>query len=230
MLDNILLSLSSLIRQGGAGLPIIAFLGGFLTSLTPCSLSSLPFIIAYLSRGEEIGQKEAFKLSLTYALGNALTFSVFGITAAIIGRMFSFSSKLIYIVLGLLMLVMALQQFEVIDIFKSFHKQGRKVKRNKFSAFALGVVSGVFASPCATPVMIALMAMISSSKSSILWGAFLFVLYALGHGITTVFVGTATEKAKITKTKSYEKFSIILKYAFGIFMLAIGLLLLYQGF
>ncbi|MDO5717353.1 MAG: cytochrome c biogenesis protein CcdA [Tissierellia bacterium] len=229
MLNNILYTIGAGIREGGVMLPLFAILGGFLTSLTPCSLTSLPIIITYLGAGKEMNTKKAFKLSLSYALGNALTFAILGVIASLIGKLISFTGSLWYIFLGILMIIVALQMFGVIDIFSKINLNGNIVKHKRFGAFVLGIISGVFASPCATPVMIALMAIISGTGASILKGIVLFLLYALGHGIIVVIVGSTMGGIDIAN-EGYKKFSKIFNIIFGILVLALGLYMLYLGF
>ncbi|WP_425539555.1 cytochrome c biogenesis CcdA family protein [Microaceticoccus formicicus] len=146
MLDKILLDLSAAIRGGGVMLPLIALLGGFLTSLTPCSLSSLPIIIAYLGAGKKLDASGAFKISLTYALGNGVTLVALGVIAALLGRLVNFAGRWWYLFLGFLMIIMALQLFGVIDIFGKLQQSGRRFEQKKGGAFVLGLLSGFFAS------------------------------------------------------------------------------------
>lgn len=231
MLDKILFDLSAALRGGGVMLPFVALLGGFLTSLTPCSLSSLPIIITYLGADKELNTKTAFHISLIYALGNAVTFVTLGIIAALLGKLINFAGRWWYLFLGVLMVLMALQLFGVIDLTSRLQSRGNRFRQNKLGAFALGIISGFFASPCATPVMIALMAMIGGTGSSILTGILLFLLYAIGHGITVVVVGTSLGKFSFIQSgKGYQRFSVVLNYVFGVLVLALGLYMFYLGF
>lgn len=231
MLDKILLDLSGAIRGGGVMLPLIALLGGFLTSLTPCSLSSLPIIITYLGAGKKLDTAGAFKISLTYAIGNGVTLVALGVIAALLGRLVNFAGRWWYLFLGVLMILMALQLFGVIDVFGKLQQSGRRFEQKKGGAFVLGLLSGFFASPCATPVMIALMAMIGGTGSGIMTGILLFLLYAIGHGISVVAVGTSLGKFSFIQSgEGYQKFSVIINYIFGILVLGLGLYMLYLGF
>ena len=53
---------------------------------TPCSLSTIPLIIGYVGGTGAQETKKAFKLSLVFALGMAITFTTLGAIAALIGR------------------------------------------------------------------------------------------------------------------------------------------------
>lgn len=230
MLNNLLHTLSAVIREGEGLLPLAAFFGGFFTSLTPCSLTNLPFIIAYLGNGQgEMDRKKAFKISLLYALGSTITFAIIGVFSAFAGRMISFAGRWIYIPLGLLMILMALQQFGVVDIFSRLLAKGNRFKAGAKGAVGLGIISGIFASPCATPVMIALMIMISSTGSSLVTSLLLFLLYALGHSLLTIIVGTLSGSG-MGAGAGGGTIAKVVQSAFGLVFLILGLVLLYQGF
>lgn len=229
MIDNILIEISALLRDGTVAIPLLAFLGGFFTSLTPCSLTNLPFIIAYLSKGSYT-PKNAFKHSLVFAIGNAITFSILGLVASLLGQMISLSGRWTFLFLGGLMILLSLQQFGVIDFISPFLGRGEKAKQKSSGALVLGIVSGIFSSPCATPVLIALMIMVTGAGVSALKSLLVFLIYGLGHGITVITVGTLSSMGYFLGSKNQGKFSQIVQYGFGILFLVFGLYLLYLGF
>ena len=65
--------------------PLAAFLGGILTSFTPCSLSAASLAVAYVGGVEQKGTSQSFRLSLVFALGTTLAFTVLGIVATAAG-------------------------------------------------------------------------------------------------------------------------------------------------
>lgn len=228
-MNELLIELSSLLRSGGALVPLAAFVGGFLTSLTPCSLSSLPFVIAYIGGGEEKSRSKNLTLSATYAAGNAISFALLGLAAALLGRIINLTGSWWYILIGLLMVVVALNQFGLVDITKKFTKFGQKVKRNRFGALVFGIISGIFASPCATPILTALIFMIATSQLSILKGVGLFLLFAAGNAITIITVGMLSGRVGIIKNEGYSKFAKAIQYGFGLIILVFGVFLISQG-
>ena len=62
-------TLANLIQQYIWLAPVLALLGGLVTSFTPCSLSSVPMVIAYIGGSAKNDTKKAFRLSLTMAGG-----------------------------------------------------------------------------------------------------------------------------------------------------------------
>ena len=67
--------------------PLSALLAGVVTSFMPCSLSSIPLVIGYVGGTGQNDSKRAFKLSLIYVAGTAVTFTALGIIAALAGRL-----------------------------------------------------------------------------------------------------------------------------------------------
>ena len=88
----------------------------------------------------------------------------------------------------------------------------------------------MFASHCATPVMIALLALAAESGSA-LWGIFLLAVYAVGHSILTVVAGTSYGTVeKWLNDPAYEKISRRLRNVLGLVILIIGILMIYFAF
>jgi cytochrome c biogenesis protein CcdA len=124
---------------------------------------------------------------------------------------------------------MALQTFEVFTFIKPTYLQTKNQKKGYLGAFMTGILAGFFSSPCATPVLVAILALVSNS--SIWWGALLLFLYAVGNSILVIIVGTFMGTAtKITKSKQYGRISNFIKYLLGMVILILGLYLLYLGF
>ena len=86
MINEWLEQLSSPIQSSLWLAPLLALLAGILTSFTPCSLSSIPLVIGYVGGTGQKDTKKAFKLSLTFALGSAVTFTILGVIASIAGK------------------------------------------------------------------------------------------------------------------------------------------------
>lgn len=102
-------TLANLIQQYIWLAPVLALLGGLVTSFTPCSLSSVPMVIAYIGGSAKNDTKKAFRLSLTMAGGLALTFLIFGSLASVLGHYLHEIGAWWYGILGAIMVLMALQ-------------------------------------------------------------------------------------------------------------------------
>lgn len=230
MLNEWLEQLSTLIRSSVWLAPLLALLAGVLTSFTPCSLSSIPLVIGFVGGTGQRDTKRAFRLSLTFAAGAAVTFTALGVIASLAGRLMGTSTSWWYIILGVLMVLMALQTWGVFEIILSSYLLGKSTKRGYVGAFLAGILGGVFSSPCSTPVLIALLAIVAG-QGSILWGILLLLLYSIGHGILAVVAGTSVGFVqKLSASEKYGKVSNILKIIMGALILLIGFYMFYLGF
>lgn len=117
-MDAILEQLSELIKESMWLAPVLALVAGMLTSVTPCSLSSIPLVIGFVGGTGQKDTKKAFKLSLTFALGTAITFTALGTVASLMGNLIGTSARWWYVVLGILMVLMALQTWEIFTSFR----------------------------------------------------------------------------------------------------------------
>ena len=229
MIDEVLNILSVQINQNFWLAPILVLLAGIVTSLTPCSLSSIPLIIGYVG-GRTENTKKGFKLSVVFAVGGAISFTILGIIASIAGNLIGRSSSIWYIILGILMLLMALQTWELIEIIPSTYLVSKNKKKGYVGALIAGILSGIFSSPCATPVLIVILAVVAGN-GNILWGILLLLIYSVGHGTLAIVAGTSIGFVK--KIVSNNKFGIwskVIKIITGILILIIGLYMLYLGF
>ena len=229
-MDGILNGLANLIEQNAYVAPLLALVAGALTSFTPCSLSSIPLVVGYVGGAGQDDTKRALKLSLTFALGSAITFTALGVLASMAGRLIGTSASWWYLILGVLMVLMALQTWEIFEIIPSSYLLSKSRKRGYLGALFAGVLGGIFSSPCSTPVLIALLTIVAG-QGSILWGILLLLLYSIGHGILAVAAGTSVSFVqKLTKSKKYGRVSQVLKIVMGTAILGIGLYMFYLGF
>ncbi|PKM73436.1 MAG: cytochrome C biogenesis protein [Firmicutes bacterium HGW-Firmicutes-16] len=210
--------------------PILALVAGILASFTPCSLSSIPLVIGYVGGTGQKDTKKALRLSLVFALGSAVTFTALGVIASSAGRLMGTSASWWYLLLGALMILMALQTWGVFEIIPSSYLISKNTKRGYAGAFIAGILGGIFSSPCSTPVLIALLAIVAG-KGSIVWGILLLLIYSAGHGILAVVAGTSVGFVqKLTASEKYGKASTVLKIVMGSIILFIGFYMFYLGF
>lgn len=205
--DAVVKTLTGLMAQNVWFAPVLSLAAGIVTSFTPCSLSAVPMVLAYIEGSAAVGRKRALHLSLVMALGMAATFGLFGCLASAIGHFMHEAGHWWSALMGVLMLLMALQMWGVIRLFPKepdHQSQGhghiheevceschtKKMSGRSYAgAFLTGALGGVFASHCAAPVMVALLALVAQSKHGPFWGIFLMALYALGHSILLVLAG-----------------------------------------
>lgn len=228
-MDSLLANLAEVIGQNYWLALVVALVAGLLTSLTPCSLSTLPLVITVVGGGD-LRLKQALRLSLFFALGNAFTFTVLGTMAALAGHLIGTSSKLWYLGLGVVMVLMALQTWEVVNVVPSTYLIGKNKRKGYLGALSAGILGGIFSSPCSTPVLIALLAVVVKS-GSLVYGVVLLLFYSIGHAILAIVTGTSITLVKgISQNPRYGWFAFLVKLVLGLAILAMGLYMFYLGF
>jgi len=229
-MNEILESLSDLITKSSWLAPLLAFFAGVLASFTPCSLSTIPLVIGYVGGTGQRDTRSAFWLSMTYTAGTAVTFTVLGVAASLAGRLIGNSASWWYVALGVLMVLMALQTWGIFEFIPSSFLTAKNKRTGFIGAFLTGILGGIFSSPCSTPVLITLLAVVAG-KGSILWGILLLLLYSAGHGILAVAAGTSLGFIrKLKASEKYGKASAVLNFLLGAFILVIGFYMFYLGF
>lgn len=210
--------------------PLLALFAGILTSFTPCALTSVPLIIGYVGGTKEKDSKRAFWLSVVFSAGMAATFTILGTAASLLGKLMQGTGSWWYILLGILMLLMALQTWEIYNFIPSSYAISKNTKRGFEGAFFAGVLGGFFSSPCATPVLVVLLAMVAK-HGSLLWGILLLLLYSLGHSFLVLVAGTSVGFVhKLSSSEKYGSASKILKIVMGTIIMLIAFYMFYLGF
>ena len=229
MFENFLNDFSRLINPESPFVYLVVFAGGLLSSFLPCSLSSLPLVISYVSAGRR-DTKSSFRLSLVFALGLTLTFTFLSVLALALGELAGNAGRLWYLILALLMLLMGLQMLGIFTFIPASYLQTRNTRKGYMGAFLSGILSGVFSSPCSTPVLVAILSVASMSES-MAFAAMMLLCYSAGYGILSVLAGTFVGfVSKLSESGSYRKLSRIIEIFLGSAILILAFYLFYQAF
>lgn len=225
MINGILDYLSGAINNNYLLAPFLTLFAGIITSFTPCSLSSIPLIIGYTSTTK----KNTFKTSISFCLGTAFTFIMLGIFASLFNTMFILAGDVWYVVLSIICILMVLQLWDVINIVPSLNLIGKYHKKGYAGAFVTGVLSGLFSSPCSTPVLIVLLTIVGT-KNSMIYGIILLSYYAIGFSTLPLLCGFSTNYVKkIKKMDKYKKVNDILTFILGLLILLMSFYFFYIG-
>ena len=229
-MEGILNSLTNWIGTNPWLAPLAALLSGLFTSLMPCSLSTIPLIIGYVGGNDAIGEngkgtRKAFFLSLMFALG---------MLASAIGSLLEGAEFWLHILMFVLLTLMALQVWNVINIIPSDTSILTKNKiKGGLGALLSGLIAGLFASHCALPVVIALMAVAAETTTAgkgLTYGPLLLLLFSLGHSVLSVVAGTSVGFVqKLMSSPKYEKASKIIRVILGIIIMLVAVYLLIEA-
>lgn len=221
-IDPAFLQPTSLVGYG------LVFLGGLLTSIGPCNIAMIPLIIGYIGGSRQLPKRTAFGISLVFAVGLAITFMLLGIIASLVGGLLGGGTRLWYYLVAAVCLVIGLQMLGILNIALPswFARVREKIKvKGLAGAFLLGLVSGLVASQCATPVLAAIITYVMAQKTSMIYGAALLLIYALGRGVPIVLAGTFTGVLK--NLQAVGKWSGWLEKAGGVVIMMVGLYFLW---
>lgn len=226
-MSTILDTLSRIMADNLWAAPVLSLAAGIITSFTPCSLASVPMLLACVG-ASNAGPKKAFRLSLAMAGGMAVTFGIFGSVASAIGHYMHEAGHWWTVLMGILMILMALQVFDVIHIIPHVHVSEKTTKKGYLGAFLTGALGGLFASHCAIPVMVALLALVADLGKNAWWGILLMVLYAVGHSVLLIAAGTGYSYVeKMIQDPKFASVSKWLRRILGVVILAVGLVMIY---
>ncbi len=224
-MTDLLNNLSTLIETAVYLGPILALLAGILTSFSPCCLSSVPLVIAYV--GGTDSKKKALKLSLVFVLGSTIMYTALAIVAVSLNQLVIFGGTWLYYLLSFILIIMVLQMWEVINIIPSTNLMSKVKQRGYKGSFLTGILSGFFAIPCSTPVLIIILT-IAGTQGSLLYGIILLLLYSFGNSFLTIAAGTSFGALnEIRKSENYSKIYFFGKIIFGILALLLALYLFY---
>jgi cytochrome c-type biogenesis protein len=210
----------------GAKIPL-AFLAGFVSVVTPCVLPLVPGYLSALSSMQpgQLAERRVVRASLPFILGFTVVFVVLGAGAAAIGGVITASAQaevagFILVVLGL-MFIGALPMPE--RVVAPGLLQGA---RRRGSGFLLGGAFAVCAAPCIGTVLAAVL-VLASNTGTVLRGALLLAVYALGLGAAFIVAGIAFAHAMTAFRWVRDRFRII-EIVSGVILVVLGLLLFFH--
>ncbi len=205
------------------------FLGGILSSSSPCVLAAIPLVIGYVGGYSEGDRRKALLYSLTFILGLSLTFTVLGAIASLIGGLFGIINRGWYFVVGGIAVAIGLQLVGLYEFNLPVPAHLQPRQKGLLGAFILGLIFGIVSSPCATPIL-ALILTFVATKGEIVYGTTLLFIYALGHCALIFLAGTATGFAEsFIKSKGISNLTTWARRTGGSIVVLVGAYMFYLG-
>lgn len=172
---------------------LLVFLGGVLTSFTPCVYPVIPITISYVGGSAKGNPLKGFVLSLWFVLGIAITYSSLGLLAAATGAAFGQATQNPW-VNGAIALVVGAMGFSMAGFFDIQLPSGLTSRvggaRGGFlGPILMGFATGLIAAPCVGPVLVVLLSWVAQTGSLFL-GFWLLFTFALGLGLLFIVLGT----------------------------------------
>lgn len=208
-------------------LPLV-FLGGVLTSLTPCIYPMIPITIAIVGGQSADPNAPRFRpvfLTLTYVAGLTLVYSTLGLVAGLSGTLFGTvsSNPWLYFTMANVLIIAALAMLDVLPVRLPnalLTRASTAGTAGKFSgAFAMGAMSGLVAAPCSAPVMAAVLTWVTVTKSAVL--GFLY-LFAFSLGMSSLLIVLGASSGSLSRLPRAGAWMVWIKKLFAFAMLAVA--------
>lgn len=200
----------------------LAFIGGLIASVSPCILALLPVNLSYIGTRNISSRRDALIKAGLFVLGNVIILSLFGLASSFAGAVMVEYRGYINLVVGAIILIMGLGLLGLIKIpLPQINVDG-----SNFGPFGVGLTFALVSSPCASPVLFAVLAAAGASGSQLL-AVLTMASYAFGYTIIIFLASLLTGFAKQAKlllkhSESIVKLGSIALILAGIYYLVTG--------
>lgn len=227
---NVIDNLAAMIQSNLALALPVAFLAGVISSFGPCILTTLPLVVGYMGSSDIDNKKKGIRYAAAFTVGLSITFVILGIVTAFLGMVLLKYSKILSIILALIMIFSALYMLGVFNFNKPQNvcsiKEEPKVK-GILGIFLLGMFGGFASTPCATPVLAAILSFVTASRNIGL-GVLMLLSYSLGHSVLYFVAGISMSSVnKLIMSPKYMQYGKYLRNALAVFVLGAGMYLFY---
>ncbi len=201
----------------------LAFVGGVLASVSPCILALLPVNLSYIGTLNIKSRKDAFIKAGLFVLGAVTILSLFGLVSSFAGLVMVQYRGHINIVVGLIMAMMGLWLLGIINL--PLPQLNINLPQS-VGPYGVGFTFALISSPCASPVLFAVLAAAAATGSQWL-GTLTMVSYGLGYTslifLASLFTGLAKQSRSLLKhSESITRFGSVALMITGAYYLFTG--------
>ena len=93
-------SIAAFIQHNSALAILAVFVGGIISSASPCVLSLVPLTIGFVGGYSQGDKRKALRYTLAFILGLAITFTLMGAAAGLVGSFLVSTGRIFYWILG----------------------------------------------------------------------------------------------------------------------------------
>ena len=232
MVEQLLTFLSHLSERGSGAALVAAFawgVGGMV--LSPCHLTSVPLVVAYINRGPTISTRRALGMSGLFSFGIFFSTMAIGLVTAALGRIAGDIGPWGGWLVAAVFLVFGLVLLEVISLPWSGPNLSDKTRTGAAGALILGLIFGAAVGPCTFAYMAPVLAVaFKGAGTNFLYAAALVLLYSIGHCGVIVLAGTVG--ARLQTFLNWDQKSHLtarIRKLCGIILILVGLYLLWKA-
>lgn len=229
-------SIFSLVNEWmGAGLALAAlgcFLWGMISVLlNPCSLTSIPLVVAYVGGQEQMVKgRQAVRYAVLFSGGLFLAIVGMGVICALMGRMLGDIGPYWSMAVGLLLIWVAV---DMLGLARCSMPSGLMAKlkiKGAWGAFILGLTYGVLSGACTFGFIAPILAIITV-QGQVLTGVLFILFFALGHCLPIAVAGSSTATVqRLLASSSFTQASIWFRKGAGLLLAGLGVYFLLRPF
>jgi len=209
---------------------LIALLAGVLTIAAPCILPLLPILL-----GASVGNRSKTR-PFFIVLGFILVFSLASLFLSTLVQKFGFNANVLrniaVVALGIFGLFLVwpnlyerfISRFS--SLFTGAERMGVKAGEGNFGGFVLGSILGIIWTPCAGPVLAAILTLIIT-QSDFVRSAILLLAYSVGAGIPMLVIAYGGQGI-IGKVRFLAQYSVRIQQVFGVIIIALAIAMYFQ--
>ena len=223
-----------LVNESSLFVLFLFFIFGLLLSLTPCIFPMIPIlssiIVSQQSGDEKPNMAQAFFTSLVYVLAMALTYTVVGLVAGLLGAdlQAAMQNPWVLTIFSGVFVALALSLFGYFEIGLPASWQSKLSKASDSAqgkgitgTVVMGALSALIVGPCTAAPISGAVIFISHTGDALLGGAALFVM-SMGMGMPLLLVGLGAGKFMPRPGGWMTRVSQV----FGVMMLALAIFML----
>ena len=223
-----------LVNESSLFVLFLFFIFGLLLSLTPCIFPMIPIlssiIVSQQSGGQKPNMAQAFFTSLVYVLSMALTYTVVGLIAGLLGAdlQAAMQNPWVLTIFSGVFVALALSLFGYFEIGLPSSWQSKLSKasddaqgKGVIGTVVMGALSALIVGPCTAAPISGAVIFISHTGDALLGGAALFIM-SMGMGMPLLLVGLGAGKFMPRPGGWMTRISQV----FGVMMLALAVFML----
>lgn len=209
-----------------------ALAAGLLSFLSPCILPLVPPFLCYMAgvsaaetviEAAPVPRRRTVLTALCFVAGFSLVFVGLGATASVFGRFIAGHLSQLGLVAGLVIIMMGLHFLGLLRIPLLYRSATIDVGRKPaglLGAFVMGLAFAFGWTPCAGPVLAAVL-MMTGAEATVAKGALLLAAYSLGTGIPFL-IAAAFMSEFMTLLKGIKPHLALVEKTMGGFLVLTG--------
>lgn len=224
-------SIAASLKEGGV-LVVLTFFGfGLLLAFTPCVFPMIPILSSIIvGQGDQITTRRAFSMSVVYVLAMAITYTIAGVIAGMVGENLqaAFQNPWIIGSFAAIFVALSLSMFGFYELQMPNFIQSKLTEvsnRQKGGSLAgvavMGFLSALIVGPCVAAPLAGALIYIGQTGDAVLGGIALFAL-SLGMGLPLIAIGTSAGKL-LPRAGGWMD---TIKAIFGVLLLAVAIWML----